>query len=227
LIDRASLSRTVDAINAAMFERQTLSTAERERCARWIASRQSLPGAYGETFAGFPGERENGIVLFTGERIRSASARHILGEEACRVLRLLRVPNAAVRGALDRASAGLMRCLDRAARDPRHADGGTFCCGKCSVGVWRHLLAGGLDRREERLQRGVNRLRATRTGDGEWRKFPFWYTVLALEEMDFRDARREIEYARPVLQRAAERSAGRSVYAQRRHELARRALSRL
>ena len=91
LINRASLSQTVDAINAAYFDGRTLAAAERGQAARWIAGRQGLPGAYGGTFAGFPAERSKGIVLFTGERIASASARHILGEEASRVLRQLRV----------------------------------------------------------------------------------------------------------------------------------------
>ena len=86
LISRASLSQTVDAINAAYFYRRTLAAAERGQAARWIAARQGLDGAYGGTFAGFPAERSKGIVLFTGERIASASARHILGEEASRVL---------------------------------------------------------------------------------------------------------------------------------------------
>ena len=86
LINRASLSKTVDAISAAHFDGRTLATTERNRAARWIAGRQGLPGAYGGTFAGFPSERANGIVLFTGERIVSASARHILGEEASRAL---------------------------------------------------------------------------------------------------------------------------------------------
>ena len=64
---------------------------ERGQAARSIAGRQGLPGAYGGTFAGFASERSKGIVLFTGERIASASARHILGEEASRALRQLRV----------------------------------------------------------------------------------------------------------------------------------------
>ena len=90
LINKTSLSQTVDAINTAHFDRRTLAAAERSEAARWIAARQGLPGAYGGTFAGFASERSNGIVLFTGERIASASARHILGEEASRALRLLR-----------------------------------------------------------------------------------------------------------------------------------------
>ena len=77
LINRTSLSQTVDAINAAQFSGHALPAAERSQAARWIVGRQGLPGAYGGTFAGFPSERSKGIVLFTGERIASASARHI------------------------------------------------------------------------------------------------------------------------------------------------------
>jgi hypothetical protein len=44
LIDTSSLSRTVDANNAAFFARRAISPAERGRAARWIAARQGLPG---------------------------------------------------------------------------------------------------------------------------------------------------------------------------------------
>jgi len=114
LIDRASLSRTVDAVNASYFDGRPPAAAERSRVASWIAARQGQPGSYAETFAGFPAERAKGIVLFTGERITSASARHILGEESSRALRLLRIRDSVVTRALDAADAGLMRCLARA-----------------------------------------------------------------------------------------------------------------
>jgi hypothetical protein len=226
LIDTASLSQTVDAINAAMFEQRTLSAGERRQVACWIAARQGLAGAYADTFAGFAGERKKGIVLFTGERITSASARHILGEETCRVLRLLRVRDSVVDAALNRASEGLMRCLERAALDPRNTNPGVYCCGKCSVGLWRHLLASGLDRQEERLRRGVAHLRTMRDGKGQWRRFPFWYTVLALGEMNFAEASNELRYAASELERAAARAAS-TGYARRRHELARRTLTEM
>ncbi len=227
LISRASLSQTVDAINAAYFYRRTLAAAERGQAARWIAARQGLDGAYGGTFAGFPAERSKGIVLFTGERIASASARHILGEEASRVLRLLRMRDRSVIRALEVADEGLLRCLERAAEDPRNSNPGLYCCGKCSVGVWRNLLAGGLDRREERLLRGASHLRSVRDGDHGWRKFPFWYTVLALSEMDTVEARTELKYAAPALERTARRSVPSAVYGRRRHELAVRTLNGL
>jgi hypothetical protein len=217
----------VDAINAAHFAGRALAAAERGQAARWIAARQGLPGAYGNTFAGFPSERSGGIVLFTGERIASASARHILGEEASRALRQLRVRDPEATRALERADHGLMRCLARAAEDPRNSNPGLYCCGKCSVGLWRNLLAGGLDRPEERLQRGASHLRSLRNGDHRWGRFPFWYTVLALSEMDNAQARTELKYAAPLLKRAASRAVPSAVYARRRHELAVRTLDAL
>jgi hypothetical protein len=227
LIYRASLSQTVDAVNAAHFEGRALAAAERGQVARWIAARQGLPGAYGGTFAGFPSERSRGIVLFTGERIASASARHILGEEASRTLRLLRVRDRRIAYALEAADEGMMRCLARAAEDPRRPNPGLFCCGKCSVGLWRNLLAGGLNRREERLRRGVLHLRSVRDGEHGWRRFPFWYTVLALSEMDSSDAKTELKHAATALERAASRAVASAVHARRRQELAARTLNRL
>ena len=224
LIHRDSLSRTVDAINAALFDGRALSAADRSRTARWIAARHELPGSYAGTFAGFPAERSRGIVLFTGERIASASARHILGEEASRALRLLRVRDRGVARALDAADNGLMRCLARAAEDPHKQNPGLFCCGKCSVGLWRNLLSGGLSRREERLRRGALHLRSVRDGEHGWRKFPFWYTVLALSEMDTSEAKAELKYAAPALERTATRPAASAVYARRRQALAARTL---
>jgi hypothetical protein len=227
LIHRSSLSQTVDAINAAHVDGRILSAAERGEAARWIAARQGLPGSYGDTFAGFPAERAKGIVLFTGERIQSASARHILGEEASRALRLLRVRDRGVTRALGTADEGLLRCLARAAEDPRKRNPGLYCCGKCSVGLWRNLLAGGLDRQEERLQLGARHLRSMRDHEQGWRRFPFWYTVLALSEMDSGEATSELKHAAPALERAASRPVPSAVYARRRRELAVRALETL
>ena len=227
MIQKNSLSQTVDAIGQAIHERRQIRAAERKRVASWLVARQGLPGAYAETFAGFAAEQKSGIVLFTGERINSASARHILGEETCRALRLLAVRDSGVKAALKRADAGLMQCLERAALDPRNTNPGRYCCGKCSVGLWRNLLSGGLDRQEERLRKGVMHLRSVRDGQGEWQKFPFWYTVLALSDADLPEARRELTYAAPVLERAVRKAPASTQYARRRHELASRALAAL
>ena len=226
LINRTSLSQTVDAINAALFSGRKIPAAERGLAARWIAERQGLPGAYGGTFAGFPSQRSGHRPLY-GERIASASARHILGEEASRALRHLRVRDPDVTRALRGADEGMMRCLERAAEEPRNGNPGLFCCGKCSVGLWRNLFAGGLDRREERLGVALgicDRCATASTSGGDSR---FWYTVLALSEMDSAEARTELNYAAPALELTASRTAPSAVYARRRHELAVRTLNAL
>lgn len=227
MINKTSLSRTVDALNELAFEQRELPAAERASVAQWIAGRQGLKGAYADMFAGFPSELEQGIVVFTGERINFASARHVLGEEASRALRCLRSRDPDVRAALDRANDGMMKRLARAALDPRNSNPGRYCCGKCTVGLWRNLLSGGLDRQEERLSRGVGEaLRAMRAGQGKWRVFPFWYTVHALSEMDLPEARAELDYVAPVLEGMAQRRPPASVHGQRRHALACRVLER-
>lgn len=109
LVHSGSLSETVDAVNEAIACGVKISARDRADVARWIASRQGLPGAYADTFAGFEAERQHGIRLFTEERVNSASARHILGEEACRAIRQLRVRDRGVQQALDRATEGLLR----------------------------------------------------------------------------------------------------------------------
>ena len=222
MIVEGSLSETVDAVAALEWDGGSLPAAERLRVARWIAARQGLPGAYADTFGGFPRELEKGIVVFTGERITSASARHILGEEAGRALRWLGVADTAVREALDRAGEGLMQCLERAG----NTNPGTYCCGKCTVGLWRNLEAGNLDRGEERLRKGMAELGRRRKGDGEWQAFPFWYTVLALTGVELPGARRELEYAAPKLETATKRRPS-TRSGRRRQELAGRALARV
>lgn len=224
LVHSESLSETLDAVHEAIADGVKISASERKNVARWIASRQGLPGAYANTFAGFEHEQRRGIRLFTGERVNSASARHILGEEACRVLRQLNVRNKAVQHALERATEGLLQCLSRAAADPRNTNPGVYCCGKCTVGLWRHLAMGGLDRQEERLKKGIQALRPRRDGEGGWRAFPFWYTVLLLSEVDLPGAKAELRYAAPTLKRAAVRSAA-ARYSHRCQAIAMRVLA--
>jgi hypothetical protein len=226
-IDEESVSATLDAVNAALFEARDLPLTERRRVAGWLVARQGLAGAYADTFAGFERERKSGIHTFTGERITSASARHILGEETCRTLRLLNISDPAVVSALELADHNLLDRLERKRPGPLHDNPGFFCCCKCSIGLWRNLLAGGLDRQPERLRHGVRELRARRDGKHRWQGFPFWYTALALYEMDNREARAELRYAAPAFEQTLRRASAPSVYARRHHELARRAMQRI
>ena len=128
---------------------------DRRHVARWIAAREGLAGAYGGLFAGFAPELASGIRLFTGERVTSASARHILGEESCRALLLLKSDDAMATAALNRATAWIMERVEKAAMDSPRNNAGVYCCGKCTVSLWRNILAGGLDRQDLRLRLGA------------------------------------------------------------------------
>ena len=90
LLDETSLTATVDAVNAAFFYGEKTTAADRQKAARWIASRQGLPGSYGDMFAMTEGDSAEGVRIFTGQEVGSGGgARHVLGEETCRALRLL------------------------------------------------------------------------------------------------------------------------------------------
>jgi hypothetical protein len=172
-------------------------------------------------------ERDKGIVVFTGERITSGigAAHRWRGGLSCTAVARRARPRV-VSAALDRACDGLMRCLERAALDPRRTNPGLFCCGKCSVGLWRNLLSGSLDRREERLRRGAGHLRSARDGNGQWRRFPVLVHRPGAQRDGFPEALRELKYAAPVLERAAGTHAH-GIYARRRRELAVRALAQI
>jgi hypothetical protein len=221
LIFEESLSRTLDAVEEAMFESRAIEHGDRERVARWIGSRP--PG-----YAHMPGPTEHdyceGVRLFTGETITSkAGIAHILGEEACRLLLLLDVKAPAVRAALRRSAEGMLERLAEHERGGRPR--GLYCCGRCSVALWRHLAAGGLREAGDLIPSALRALRHHRAGRGRWRSFPFHYTVLGLTEMCHPLALTELRYARPMLERLLRSSDRGDKYHARRVAVAERALT--
>lgn len=161
--------------------------------------------------------------LFTGERVTTwAATAHILGEEASRALALLGVDRPDVRAAQAAASAGM---LERIQTAEGRGQIGTYCCGKCTPAYWRNLTAGSLGAAETRLAAGLRHLKTQRDGKGRWRRFPLYYTVLALVDIDLPEAMEELRYVAPALERT--RSAKQDRYAQRRQALAERALAKL
>ncbi len=224
LVESGSLAATVDNVNDSYFYGKEPSKAEREKAAKWIASRQGLRGSYAGMFAPTEKDFEQGMRVFTGERIRSgAGTGHVLGEEACRALILLNVSAANVRKALIDASAGMMGRL----RGSHHWNvrSGTYCCGTCSASLWRHLAVGGLDQSERLLAAGLKTLKAHRDGS-RWGHFPFYYTLLALSETPLRAAIAEMSYAAPSCERLLKRRPKDDKYDSRRRTLAERVLEK-
>jgi hypothetical protein len=198
LVNPESLNATLDALDEAFFTGWRQSKADRVEAATWIADRQGLPGSYAGMFAPTAEDFRTGVRFFTGERMPTrAGTAHVLGEEACRALILLDVKEAAVRDALRRATDGIMKRVAKVSE----SGCGTYCCGKCTVAYWRHLAVGGLDHAERRLAAGMKVLKSRRHGAGRWRIFPFYYTLLALSEIDLPSSRNELRYAAPVCER--------------------------
>lgn len=94
------------------------------------------------------------------------------------------------------------------------------------MSVWRHISVGGLSKSQERLAGGLQYLREHRDGKGRWRRFPFYYTLLALTEIPGPRANSEIRYVAAGLERLLKRRAGDGRFDLRRRTVAERILIR-
>jgi hypothetical protein len=223
LIFPGSLGDTIDALNAALFNRETISQARREEAALWIADRQGLPGAYAGMFAPTDHDYSLGTLLFTGEPVTSGAATgHILSEESLRMLFRLGVDCPEVREPQMKARRAIFHQIERAQANGQTS--GIYCCGTCSVSFWRHLQASGQPSDYHRLENGLAELRRCRDGKGRWRRFPFYYTLLALEEMDLPAVEEEIVYAYPVIERSLRRLSKVNLESESKHQHRQRVL---
>ncbi|MBN2464802.1 hypothetical protein JXD38_04150 [candidate division WOR-3 bacterium] len=192
-----SLASLVDRIEQQRYSGERILARDLLVAARQIASRQGLPGSYAGMFAPTRADFRRGFRVFTGEPVRSRAAiAHILGEECCRLLLELDVDDRVVSEALARAENEMLERL----RSAEHA--GFYCCGICTVSFWRHLAAGGLDSPVPRFRDGLRVLKSCRSESGRWNRFPFFYTLLALTEIDLAEARRELLWAAPAAERS-------------------------
>jgi hypothetical protein len=219
LLDPTSLQNTVDAVNDHFLTGKTIAPDAALETARWIAARQGLKGSYRGMAA--PTERDfaQGIRLFTGERLVSASARHIMGEEAARAAWLLGRQDSAVSAAYQTAVKWMHGV------SATNADG-TFCCGKCTPAFWRHFWAGDFENQAAFVAKGLQALKGQRIGDGQWRRYPFFYTVYTLVDIELEEAREELRYARPVMEKHL-KSGRAGAFWQRRRMIMERALEKI
>jgi hypothetical protein len=221
-----SLATLVDNIEQKRYFGQRIPAREILAAAREIAPRQGLPGSYAGMFAPTKPDFRRGIRVFTGEAVRSGAATaHILGEECCRLLLKLNVKDRLVSAALARAEAGMQERLNSAER--LHARNvGFYCCGICTVSLWRHLAAGGLDSPAPRFRDGLRVLAGCRSDNGRWNRFPFFYTLLALTEMDVPEAGEELRWAAPAAERSLKALRGTGRFLKRRRAVLEQTLAR-
>ncbi len=223
LINHNKLTSTIDAVNEAFFLKRSMSKSDRNQVAKWIASRQGLPGAYANMFAPTKKDFRDGFVLFTGEKVSSrVGVSHILGQESSRALILLNVKSAGVKLAQEKANAGFMEYMKKYII-PKE---GTYCCATCSCALWRHLSAGGLENGERILSAGIRTLKSLRDGKDRWKRFPFYYTLLILNEIELPAARKEMQYSAQACERLLKRRMKKDRISRRRYILAERILQK-
>lgn len=219
ILDSTSLVNTLDNLNHKLLDGEPIPEDEGLVTARWIASLQGEKGSYRGMFAPTQLDFEQGIRVFTGERLTSASARHIMGEEAARAVWLLGRHDPEVKSAYDRAIAWMSSSED-------YFEDGTFCCGRCSLAFWRHTWVGEFLDKEELISKGLRVMKAYRIGDGKWRRFPFYYAIYTLLGTELEPAREELMYAGTVMERLLSASRP-GVLSQRRRMIMEKALARL
>lgn len=218
LLNKSSLAQTIDNVNEAFFYEKEISKKDAGDVIRWITSQEGTAYSYAGSFGVTAKDMKGKVYTFTGEQLTSpASMRHIMAEEASRVLIQLSKVTGKKVPALKSANERLLKNIKYAESIGKRA--GTYCCGACSVGLWRHINAGGFTSLKKKLPYGVSGLRAFRDGKGSWGRFPFYYTLLALSEMKSPEAKSEIIYAMPVIKSRLNRMKKNGKFSQRRYDL--------
>jgi hypothetical protein len=218
LLNKNSLAQTIDNVNEAFFYGKKISKSEANDVTKWIATRLDTEYSYSGSFGLTAKDMRSKNYTFTGEALTSpASLRHIMAEEASRIILQLSQITGKKPPALDESNKRLIRCIKYSESIGKPE--GTFCCGPCTVGLWRHLTAGGLGSYSKKLPKGIEILERFKDGKGSWGRFPFYYTLLALSDVNHPAAKREIEYALPLVEKRLIRLKPNGKFSKRRRDL--------
>ena len=82
---------------------------------------------------------------------------------------------------------------------------GTFCCVTCTCSLWRNAASGGFKSSEKLLDAGLEILKSNCDGKGRWGRYPFYYTVLTLCNVDSPKSKTELKYCRIACEKSLKR----------------------
>jgi hypothetical protein len=221
ILNPISLGETLDTLNQALYFHHSIPTSQQQETTAWILERQQKdgrhPGMYSPTGLDFT----EGVRLFTGEKLYTALAtRNLLGQECARALTLLAPKSREVEESLRKATQWMLaQCYAT-----------EYCvigeCAHSAVGFMRYLAVSNLDDGETRMVDHIKNLSQHRDGKGRWDRFPFYYTLLALSEIDLPSALEELRYSTPACERVLLRWSNGGKYSHRRRFVIEDALSR-
>lgn len=211
-VDSGSLAKTADQVNHAHFFGEKITKQDAREASKWIVSRywQDIPdrirnsakpnprwASVPKSFNLTDAERRKKPKTFTGESLASASLRMVHSREATRALFIL----GEVIGEPPSEALSLCESVRDTANHLKEVGTPLFCCGPCTVSVWRLTGVGAPVTRDDALDHLLSALPKHRDQSGAWRRFPFFYTLLALSELDHPRAVAELEYALPECER--------------------------
>jgi hypothetical protein len=218
LVHTESLAATLDAVDEALFYEREMPEAELRVVASWLARRQARSGQWAGMFAPTSLDYAQGVVLFSGDRLRTRlGARNILTTEAARALTLCN-------GALPSREVVLARTDRWLAAQCFARDCMVGECGHSAIGLMRYVAVRDGTRAAAWLDEHLAMLAQRRDGNGRWTGLPTYYILLTLTEIDRPLARQELTYAHPACVRALKRLSGEGPLVQRRRAIALRAL---
>jgi hypothetical protein len=201
---------------------------EKIEIADFIVNQHRAPRAYAGTFAPTEMDLRQDLRLFTGERVKSGAGKcHMIGEEASRILRKLEVTSSNIETTLQEADQGLQNRIN----DHMTKQGGTFgayCCKTCSCALWLNLASGGLNNNINMLKAGLSFLKNYRDNNDRWARFPYYYTLYVLNEIDPVLAMDEIKYsAKSIEKRLKVKSTAENKYELRRNYICEQLLHKI
>lgn len=226
ILNPNSLVDTVDHFNEASFYEIDWQV-EAGELADWISKRLGKEGGYLGSFAMTESDWEMEFRLFTGERIITKAGRaHVIAEEASRVLRIIEEETGIETQARKESEMRLSVSIFENMKS-QTLETGNYCCGTCSVSLWRYINSGGFGEYSIIYKTGLQNLVGFRSEKGGWRKFPFYYTLLSLWESKDPISKQEINFQRSACLRRLKFLANRSTdkYSKRKSDLLKRVVA--
>lgn len=225
LLNKNSLSLTIDNINLVYFYGNNFKDFKTDETAEWILSRYNTEHSYNKSFGITAKDWKSDLRTFTGERFTSpASLNHIHAQEAGRALNILKRHTSLKMPALQESNKNFIKLFLKDEQCGKHE--GTFCCGPCTVSLWRNMSVGGYGSYGKKLNNGFSILKKFRKNDGEWSRFPFYYTLsVLLESAKLPNAIEEIEYAYDKCSKRIKTIRGDDKFADRKRELLNRIIN--
>lgn len=201
ILVQESLQETLWRLEEVRQGLRNKSTVQVQEALEWVLSRQGLEGSYHNLFSPTSLDFTQGLQLPTGERYpaRKALLRHILGEEALRTTIIWELGSSP---AVKEAMKGFYQILERGGKN------GFYCCHTCTIPFLRTLAVAKPDDWEKTFDKGLGTMRKSRTPNGRWHGFPFYYTLLMLSEIDTSSAQAELRHARRVAEKLLGRYRG-------------------